>query len=455
MTRLVYKLGPKIGAGSSGVVYQATLSDGRIVAVKRLSPGHSVLRQHREAHTLARLEHPNIVQFYALQHAPDHPRQYDLITEFVPGVTLGELCRRGRLPVTIAVYIVRQILAALEHIHTTTDLVHRDVSPGNILIGHDGQVKLADFGLTKPSGAARTTTVLRGTPPYVSPEHLSYDPVDGKSDLFVVGIHLYRLLTGQLPFHDDGIADLEEQRPLVPPIALRPDLPHILDAITRKLLEYDIRYRYESATDVLAALPDVAVAQIDLAACLAPPERDSAGWPGWRAAMTRVAGLAAAALLGAGLMHVLQAPTPTMPPVQAPVSISEPVQSTATVCEPTDALLGPSEHDADDSLSLPSLEARTTESQPTTSRPGTSTESTPKRAPRKRASLDMNTPAPFKTPTKRATAEDALQTTPLTDHAKAADKDPAHDGHRSHRRKVYSAKGARVYYPGGRKEVVE
>lgn len=424
MTRLTYKLGPRIGAGASGVVYRATLSDGRTVAVKRLTPGKSVVKQSREGIHLARLNHPNIVQFYALQPSPERPDQNDLITALVPGLTLAQLCRRGRLPVNIALYIVREVLAALDHVHQTARLVHSDLSPRNILISHDGQVKVADFGLAKAAGASRTTTLLRGSPPYVSPEQLGPDELDARSDLFVLGIHLYYLLTGHLPFHDDGLADIEERRLIVPPIALRPELPRALDTITRKLLDYDRNRRYSSAAVLMEDLPEATTGQIDLADYM----RQQAQQRPHRPSRWLLASLAAAALLGATALYTLQALAATAQPHDAP-----------TQCPPPAT---PLSADTTTPRALNELHPATAVDPQITSA----------LTPRKKSSTSIQTLAfQPRSSVQPATTRNAAaaSTPPQSQSADTGEQDPPPSDHA----KLYGPTGSGVYYPGGRKEV--
>lgn len=255
MSALEYRIVKKVGQGGSGVVYKAELSDGRSAAVKRLSAKYQDDRLEREAQLLASLDHPGIVKFFGVKKQKND--SLDLVMEWV-GPSLQRVLESGALPLSTAVHVIRELLHALDYLHSTGKQ-HRDLSPGNLLLGDNGSVKLADLGLCKPGGAPRTTSVLKGTEPYVSPEQLGSGPLDARCDLFAVGVIFYELLTGVLPFQSSQEL---RRRPVVTPVsALRAGVPQQLEAVVMRLLEYERDKRCPSAASVLDALDDSPLAR--------------------------------------------------------------------------------------------------------------------------------------------------------------------------------------------------
>lgn len=292
MTALEYQLGKRVARGGSGVVYRATLSDGRTVAVKRLAAKYRDDRLLREAHVLASLDHPNIVKFFGVAQRKD---DLELVMEWV-GPKLELLRRTGELPIGAARHIIVELLSALDYLHGQKKLNHRDLSPRNVLLGEDGAVKLADFGLARKENAPRSTSVLKGSPPYMSPEQASTGKVDARSDLFAIGVVFYELLTGRLPFQSSSeLANC----PLITPVsALRPAVPRKLDRIIARLLQYDRAKRYSSAQEVLDELGDSpderAIGRADLALLM----RERGLIRGPSKAGQRIAGMAIVAAAG-------------------------------------------------------------------------------------------------------------------------------------------------------------
>jgi tetratricopeptide (TPR) repeat protein len=255
-----YRLDSEIGRGGMGIVYRATdLELMREVAVKVLpetsSVGDSRQRLLREARAAAALNHPHIVSVHDV--GETHGRPF-FVMELVQGPSLAR-ARPVELPRIIE--IACQICAALEHAHANS-IVHRDLKPDNVLLsaaGQSGNVKLADLGIALPGDGARISRagIILGTAAYMAPEQALGQPVDGRTDLYALGVLLYELTTGRLPFLGDDPLTVVSQHlhaPVVPPRALRSDLPRALEAIILKLLAKDPAQRFASAVETGAAL---------------------------------------------------------------------------------------------------------------------------------------------------------------------------------------------------------
>lgn len=253
-----YRLDSEIGRGGMGTVYRATdLELHREVAVKVVSGQSNDGRERliREARAAAALNHPHIVTIHDVGEAAGLPF---LVMELVAGPRLSQAkpTELGRV-IEIAV----QICAALEHAHSNS-IVHRDLKPDNILLsGASGtsNVKLADLGLALPAHGARISRVglIVGTAAYMAPEQALGQPVDGRSDLYALGVLLYELTTGRRPFTGDDPLTVVSQHvhaPVVPPRVLRPDLPRALEAIIVRLLAKDPAHRFATADETRAAL---------------------------------------------------------------------------------------------------------------------------------------------------------------------------------------------------------
>ena len=256
-----YRLNSELGRGGMGVVYQATDLDlHREVAVKVLSAATSTTsdaraRLFREARAAAALNHPHIVSVHDVGEADGQPF---FVMEYVGGPRLSH-ARPTELPRIVDVAI--QICSALEHAHTN-GIVHRDLKPDNVLLSRNDQtssVKLADLGIALPAYAARISQagVIVGTAAYMAPEQALGQPVDARTDLYALGVLLYELTTGRLPFGGDDPLTVVSQHvhaPVVPPRVLRPDLPRSLESIILRLLAKDAAQRFSSAEETRAAL---------------------------------------------------------------------------------------------------------------------------------------------------------------------------------------------------------
>jgi serine/threonine-protein kinase len=275
-----YQILERIAAGGMAEVFKARLEGiggfHRTFAIKRILP-HLTMNSEfidmlvDEAKVAGLLNHANIVQILDFG-AVDN--LYYIAMEYVHGKDLGQLlercaAKRITLPVHHAVYIVMEILKGLEYAHSkqgmrdgrpvALNIVHRDVSPANILVSFQGEVKITDFGIAKASVKALQTQsgVIKGRFDYMSPEQASAGPVDQRSDLFSVGVVLYQLLTGKHPFRKAGeMATIEAIRRgrFDPPSAVNPDIPPMINQIVQTALQVDPHNRYASATQFREAL---------------------------------------------------------------------------------------------------------------------------------------------------------------------------------------------------------
>jgi tetratricopeptide (TPR) repeat protein len=255
-----YRLESELGRGGMGTVYRATdLELHREVAVKILSAAaqNSDARERliREARAAAALNHPHIVTIHDVGEAAGFPF---LVMELVSGPRLSQ-ARPNDLTRVVAIAI--QICDALEHAHTN-QIVHRDLKPDNVLLsgtGTSSNVKLADLGLALPAYGARISRagVIVGTAAYMAPEQALGQTVDGRADLYALGVLLYELTTGRLPFTGDDPLTIVSQHvhaPVVPPRVLRPDIPLALETVIVRLLAKDPAQRFSSAAETRVAL---------------------------------------------------------------------------------------------------------------------------------------------------------------------------------------------------------
>jgi predicted ATPase len=250
-----YRLDAELGRGAMGIVYRGhdTLLD-RDVAVKVLSAevlnAETRARLLREAQAAAQLRHPNIVPVFDAGEVEGTP----YVVMEVEGPSLHER-PPGSLEETLA--IARQLCAALEHAHSR-GIVHRDVKPENVLVAPDGLVKLVDFGLVRTAASRLTAegTVL-GTVFYLAPEQILGQEVDARADLYALGVLLYELAAGRLPFTgDDALAVIAQHlhAPVVPPSTYQAEIPAWLDDLIVRLMSKEPQERPASAADVLRTL---------------------------------------------------------------------------------------------------------------------------------------------------------------------------------------------------------
>jgi hypothetical protein len=243
-----------LGAGGMGKVYKVrnVISD-RVEAMKVLLANLAVQKELadrflREIKLLASLNHPNIA---ALNTALTLDNQLVMMMEYVDGVTLASRLQQGPIAPADAVNYSDQLLNALSYAHKL-NVIHRDVKPGNMMLTPQGVVKLMDFGIARPNNEAGMTVTgtTLGSLNYMSPEQVRGEPVDQRSDLYSMGVSLYEMVTGQLPFRGHSnysvmSAHLQEQPQ--PPIVVRPDLPKGLSDIILMAMAKDPRDRFQSA----------------------------------------------------------------------------------------------------------------------------------------------------------------------------------------------------------------
>jgi len=270
-----YLLLDRVAIGGMAEVWAATLREGapgRLVALKRILPSLAEDREFLtmfldEARIVVQLQHPGIVPVLELGRQGD---TYYMALEYVPGVTLRALLDRerdegGRLPPALAVHVAWRVCDALDYAHRRRDLqgaplhvVHRDVSPANVLLGFDGGVRGIDFGIAQAAiRRRREEQVLRGKFGYMSPELVRGLPVDRRADVFAVGAVLHEMLTGAKLFTGGSqLAVLERIRnaEVGPPSDAQPGLPRALDAVVLRALAREPDARFAWASELRDAL---------------------------------------------------------------------------------------------------------------------------------------------------------------------------------------------------------
>ena len=258
-----YEIIEKIGNGGMATVYKATDKVlKRYVAVKILRDEFTtdeefIKRFEVEAQSAARLTHPNIVSIYDVG---VDGNLYYIVMELIQGKTLKEIIveERGPLPWKWSVNVAIQIASALEMAHRN-NIIHRDIKPHNIIITEDGVAKVTDFGIAKAVSNSTITAfgTTIGSVHYFSPEHARGGFTDAKSDLYSLGVVMYEMLTGRVPFDADtpvSVALKHMQEEPQEPIELNPNLPSSINKIVMKALQKDVTLRYQSATEMLVDL---------------------------------------------------------------------------------------------------------------------------------------------------------------------------------------------------------
>jgi len=268
-----YEIIEELGRGAMGVIYKAKDPViGRYVAVKTIRLGDFTDSAHvaelhsrlmREAQSAGVLSHPNIITIFDV--GEEAGLAY-FAMELVEGATLEHIVEgEQRLDESAIVSIARQTADALGFAHQR-GIVHRDIKPANIMLTQDGRVKVADFGIAKVGSTKMTQTgMLLGSPSYMAPEHFLGQPLDGRSDIFALGILLYELITGQPPFSAENLGTLSykivHEDPL-PPIKLKPGMNPKLNALVVQALARDPAARFQTAEEMCAALDTLDIPRV-------------------------------------------------------------------------------------------------------------------------------------------------------------------------------------------------
>ncbi len=251
-----YEVQALLGEGSTAIVYRGLDRRlGRVVALKVLLPHvrEAVrIRFMQEATAVAQLNHPNIMAIYDMD---EDGEAHFLVIEYVEGAPLTDYIP---CDVQTVVKLGSQIALALHYAHER-DIIHRDIKPANIKVTPEGQIKIMDLGLALPKEAKRVTTagMIIGTPAYLSPEQAQALELDRRTDIYSLGVVLYEMLTGQLPFSSDDINALllQHVKQAVPsPRSINPELPLALETVIMKALEKQPARRYQTAETFAQAL---------------------------------------------------------------------------------------------------------------------------------------------------------------------------------------------------------
>ena len=258
-----YRILSKIGVGGMADVYKGedTLL-GRPVAIKILhanfaSDDEFVSRFKREAQAAGKLNHPNIVNMYDVGYDQD---MHYIIMEYVDGETLKEyITRHHRLSIDEAVKITISIGEGLEHAHAM-GIVHCDIKPHNVIITNTGRVKVTDFGIARAMNSTNTvmyTNSIMGSAHYLSPEQASGKSIDGNTDIYSLGVVLYEMLTGKVPFEGDtpiAVALKHVREKVIPPTRYNPSIPPLLESVVLKALAKNPADRFESISEMMGDL---------------------------------------------------------------------------------------------------------------------------------------------------------------------------------------------------------
>jgi len=259
-----YELFEEIGRGSFGSVYRGfDFKLDREIAVKRVSlldrSEHSMIsRFYREAQIASELEHENIVGVYDYY---EKSGELHIIMEYIDGQSLGEYVKGNDISVSGAFEIMKDICSGVSYAHEK-QVVHRDLKPSNILISHDGEVKVADFGIAKIQNSTKLTMegTGAGTPIIMSPEQIAGQPVTEKSDIFALGVLLYYLVTGRLPFDGEYIGEIIKKISHIepePPGHYNKELNGDMEYVILKALEKNPDDRFKNVAEMLKAIEEI------------------------------------------------------------------------------------------------------------------------------------------------------------------------------------------------------
>jgi serine/threonine-protein kinase len=255
-----YEIVSELGQGAMGIVYKARDPKiNRLLAIKTIRFSDEFEAEKireikdrfmREAQIAGKLAHPAIVAVY------DVGEDYDLTymaMEYLEGENLQKYCRKGfLLPLRKLLFIVSEVALALDYAHRQ-GVIHRDVKPANIMVLNNGKVKVTDFGIAKAVSSSQTKSgIVLGTPNYMSPEQINGNEIDGRSDIFSLGVVFFELLTGVLPFHGKNLTNLFYQITQVKhpsPREINPKVPNPVEQIVDKALAKDPEQRFQTCSD--------------------------------------------------------------------------------------------------------------------------------------------------------------------------------------------------------------
>ncbi|MDN3640357.1 serine/threonine-protein kinase [Simiduia curdlanivorans] len=256
-----YQVVKALASGGAGVVYQAL--DTRLkrqVAIKQLLTHNAdnaamVARFREEAHALANLNHPHIISIFDLL---EHNNQLWMVMELMSGGTLADKIRaKGFFSFSDAIILLSDIADGLAAAHSN-NIVHRDIKPENILFTEKGVAKIGDFGIAKSAAQITQTQhgLVLGSPGYMSPEQAAGQSTDNRSDIYALGITLYEMLTGELPFTGSTTQVLTKHITQAAPLlsSLRYETPVAVDRLLQKMLEKEPAQRYQNVTELLTAV---------------------------------------------------------------------------------------------------------------------------------------------------------------------------------------------------------
>ena len=257
-----YRIDAPIAKSGMATIFRATdMRDGRIVALKIPHPdmeADPILsdRFKREAEIGVRLRHPNVMEVYG----GDRRSRVYMVMEWCTGRLLRKILDEGRMPQDRAIRIAIEVLKALDYIHSN-GVVHRDLKPENIMVDDNDHIKLIDFGIAGDTASRRLTyanfTAMLGTPDYIAPEQVKGKRGDGRTDLYSMGVILYEMLTGKLPFSGPSPLAAMNDRLLnhpLPPSVADPTVSPQLQEIIYRALERDPKNRYATAKEFIRDL---------------------------------------------------------------------------------------------------------------------------------------------------------------------------------------------------------